>query len=105
MQTIIIILDAKKLSNPDLDLRYLLPEEIEKISQGSILDNGYDYLNNDCIGIWLKAESALEQYPIIVDLVTCRQFLNNDLSLAAEIWISEEDTAEIENARIVYKNA
>ena len=38
MQTIIIVLDPKKMENPDLDIRYLLPERIEEITEGMVRD-------------------------------------------------------------------
>lgn len=46
MQTIIIVLNPGKLTNPDLDLRYLIPDRISEITEGAIRDNGYDYI--DC---------------------------------------------------------
>ena len=32
MQTIIIVLSPAKLKNPDLDLRYCIPDRIEEVS-------------------------------------------------------------------------
>ena len=32
MQTIIITLDSEKMNNPDLDIRYLLPDRIDEMS-------------------------------------------------------------------------
>ena len=46
MQTIVIVLDPTKLDNPDLDLRYLVPDRVEAVTQGAIADNGYDYLDS-----------------------------------------------------------
>lgn len=48
MQTIVILLESGKLINPDLDLRYLIPDRIGELTDGSIQDNGYDYI--DCKG-------------------------------------------------------
>ena len=56
MQTIIIVLDSKKMNNPDLDIRYVLPDRIEEYSNGLIRDNGYDYISNNELGIWLETE-------------------------------------------------
>ena len=72
MQTIIIVLNPKKMENPDLDIRYLLPERIEEITEGMVRDNGYDYLPN------------------------------NDLSGAAEIYVSEENCADLDKCQKVY---
>ena len=38
MQTIIITLDPEKLDDPDLDLRYSLPEQLEQLTHGGFLD-------------------------------------------------------------------
>ena len=32
MQTIVIVLDPTKLDNPDLDLRYLVPDRVEAVT-------------------------------------------------------------------------
>jgi len=110
MQTIVILLDPAKLKNPDLDLRYIIPDRIEEISDGIIQDNGYDYIDNDndvCgsnkLGIWLETESANENYPVIIKLFKEEKFLGNDLSLSAEIYISEKDTeVNLENCTLVF---
>lgn len=102
MQTIIVKLEPGKLKNPDLDLRYLVPDRIEEISNGAIRDNGYDYLDNQALGIWLQAESAEESYPVIVKLMQEELFLENNLAQTAEVYISEQDSDEIENCRKVF---
>ncbi len=107
MQTIIVLLDPTKLKNPDLDLRYNIPDRIEEVSDGSIEDNGYDYIEignrDDILGIWLETESAYENYPVIVKLFKEKKFLGNDLSLSAEIYISEKETeVNLENCTKVF---
>lgn len=102
MQTIVIKLYPTKLENPDLDLRYLLSEEIEKLSGGKVQEDGYDYLENQALGIWLKAESATATYPEIVQLIKEKTFLGNDLSLSAELYIAEKEAEDIENCLMVF---
>ena len=108
MQTIIIVLNPGKLENPDMDLCYCIPERIEEVSGGAIQDNGYDYLDTEkgqpgpLMGIWLKAKSAEESLPIIIKLFQDEKFKGNDLSMAAEIYISENDAEEIENCTLVF---
>lgn len=60
MQTIIIKLDSQKLDNPDLDMRYTIPDYIENYTNKQITDNGYDYVNESGteLAIWLAAEDA-----------------------------------------------
>lgn len=108
MQTIIIVLSPAKLKNPDLDLRYCIPDRIEEVSNGTIQDNGYDYIDAEegqpgpLMGIWLKTESARASLPVIIKLFQEERFKENDLSASAEIYISENDTEDIENCTLVY---
>lgn len=106
MQTIIILLDPAKLTNPDLDLRYKIPDSIGKVTNGRITDNGYDYIDkdsrNDLLGIWLSTENARENYLDIVKLFREKGFLGNDLSKSAEIYISENETEDLENCTLVF---
>ena len=108
MQTIIIVLNPGKLENPDMDLCYCIPERIEEVSGGAIQDNGYDYLDTEkgkpgpLMGIWLKTESAEGNLPIIIKLFQNEKFKGNDLSMSVEIYISENDTEEIENCTLVF---
>ena len=110
MQTIIIVLNPGKLENPDLDLRYDIPDRIEEVSNGAIQDNGYDYIDAEegqpgpLMGIWLRTESAGENWPVIVKLFQEERFQGNDLSLSAEILISENDTEDIEHCTLVFPN-
>ena len=102
MQTILIVLDSEKMENPDLDIRYLLPDRIDEYSNGQIVDNGYDYLNENEMGIWLDTEDAAQNVEKVIELIKSEQILDNDLSRVAEIYISEEDCAELEQCRRVY---
>jgi len=53
MKTVIIKLDSAKMSNPDLDIRCNLPERIEKLSNGTVRENDFDYISGTELGIWL----------------------------------------------------
>lgn len=50
MQTIIIVVDSRKLENPDLDILYKLSDCLDEYSNHRISDNGYDYLSDTKIG-------------------------------------------------------
>ena len=102
MQTIIIVLDPKKMENPDLDVRYLLPERIEEITEGTVRDNGYDYLPDASMGIWLDTEEADKNVKSVIDLIRSERISDNDLLSAAEIYVSEENCADLEKCRKVY---
>jgi len=102
MQTIIIRLYPEKFENADLDLRYYIPGRKEEITNGLIQDNGYDYLEDNALALWLQTETALSAYPAIVKLFKEETFMGNDLSLSAEVYISEKDTDELENCTCVF---
>ena len=102
MQTIIITLDSGKMDNPDLDIRYILPDRIDEYTDGQITDNGFDYITGDIMGIWLETEDAAESVDKVISLIESEEILDNDLSRAAEIFISEEECAELEQCKRVY---
>ncbi|MDE6500923.1 MAG: hypothetical protein K2L10_02420 [Ruminococcus sp.] len=102
MQTIIIKLDSRKMKNPDLDIRYILPERIEKITSGRITDNGYDYITDTELGIWLATENSSETFSDIIGIIKKEMFCNNDLSESAEVYISPKENAEFNECTQVY---
>lgn len=104
MQTIVISMDARKLENPDLDIRYHLPDRIEEWSEGAVKDNGYDYTDEQGFGlaVWLRTEDAEGWWPRIVELLKTEQFEDNDLSKTALVLVSEEANAELSRCRQVY---
>ena len=102
METIVLKLDSQKLDNPDLDIIYCLPKRLEEYSNMKIKDNGYDFLTDTEIGIWLETDNSEEMYPCIIELLQKEQFCNNDLSNSVEIFISLQNCAEIAKCRKVY---
>ena len=108
MQTIIVLLNPGRLENPDMDLRYSVPDRIEEVSNNVIQSNGYDFVDAEdgqpgpLMGIWLETENASENWPIISNLFQEEKFIGNDLSKSAQIYISENDTDDLENCTLVY---
>jgi len=102
MQTIIITLDSRKMDNPNLDIRYILPDRIDEYTDGQITDNGFDYITGDIMGIWLETENASENVDKVISLIESEEILDNDLSRAAEVFISEEECAELEQCKRIY---
>lgn len=104
MQTIVISMDSRRMENSDLDIRYSLPDHIEKWSKGAVRDDGYDYTDEDGfdLAVWLETEDAEAWWPKIVELLKAEKFEDNDLSKTALVLISEERHAELEACRRVY---
>lgn len=105
MQTIIIKLNPSQLANPDLDLRYLVPDAIEQYTNQSITEQGYDYLEDEfrSMCIWLSCEDARAGYVEVVKCLKEQKILDNDILLAAEIYISEIESADLEECILVHK--
>lgn len=108
MQTIIVLLNPGMLENADLDLRYRIPDRIEEVSNSLIQSNGYDYIDTEdgdpgpLMSIWLETENAHRNWHIVRDLFQREKFIGNDLSLSAQIYISEKDTDDLENCVLVF---
>ena len=56
------------------------------------------------MAIWLETEDAGQNWPMISTLFQTERFKGNDLSASAQIYISEKDTDELENAILVFPN-
>ena len=102
MQTILITLDSTQMDNPDLDIRYILPDRIDEYTDGAVTDNGYDYLDNDVIALWLETGDAAGNVGKVIELIESEVILDNDLKKAVVVYISEKDCAEIEQCKKVY---
>jgi hypothetical protein len=68
---ITITLNPGKLSNPDADLRYTIPEMVENLSNNEMKDNGYDYDDEDNMVIFLSYESLDNQKAISYVKTAC----------------------------------
>lgn len=107
MQTIIVVLNPAKLTNPDLDLRYYVPDRITEVSNGAVQGNGYEFIDSvePLLGLWLEAQDAGADWSIISKLFQEEKFKENDLSATAKIYISENENEEIANCTLVYPKA
>ncbi len=104
MAAIVISMDSRKMENPDLDIRYILPDRIEEWSGGAVTDDGYDYVDEDghILAVWLETEDAEGWWPKVVELLKAEQFMDNDLSQSALVLISEGSGADYDQCRQVW---
>lgn len=102
MEDIVIQLHPDWLNNPDADLRYLVPEELIKLSSRDleIIENGYEYDNetNDMFIFLIVSDS--EKF-----LVVAKDYLSKNRILNNNIWDSciiarEKDGRQFE---VLYK--
>ena len=75
---------------------------MKNITNGAVKDNGYDYISDTKLVIWLETADAENSVKDIAELLKTEKFLDHDLSKTADIYISETECAEIENCRKFY---
>jgi hypothetical protein len=83
MPTIILQLDPNHLTNPDLDLRYLLPALLEQKTNHLVQDDAYDYVGTPPNTIMLLFfQTAAPQLALqkILQILKTERPLHNDLS-------------------------
>ena len=102
METILVVLNSGKLENPDLDIRYELPDMLQKYTQNEICDNGYDYITNEELGIWLAAKSAKESYGKVLAFFEEHLICRNDLTETVKVYISDKEAADLKDCTLVY---
>jgi len=90
MSSIKIVLDPEKLANPDLDIRYKLPDDIiAKFGGGILIDDGYDYEEpGSLLAIFLRSalELPAESIDRIVQLACSHDSLGEPLGPAMRIY-------------------
>ena len=96
MKNLVLTLDPDKLQNPDLDLRYVIPDLLSTRSDGNIKDNGYDYEDQESkssplLAIFLIATDFPAALKTINQLVLSEEVLGNNLSSAATLYIEEKN--------------
>ena len=78
MATITIRLDPRLPSNPELDIRYVLPDLIASRSGGAITDGGYGYVENTPYMV----DAALV---VVMDVLAQETILGNHLLPASVV--------------------
>ncbi|MBQ8194031.1 MAG: hypothetical protein IJZ47_01570 [Oscillospiraceae bacterium] len=102
MQTIIVTLDIKKLDKIDFALHDRIVERASEVSDGKVVDGENGYFSPTGVGVWLAAENAEEGAELLVKLFESESFCGNDLTAAAEIFISEQERALLFDCTRVY---
>ena len=83
---IAILLDPSQLHNPDLDIRYVIPETLVDRAPGLFLNNGYDYVKDSKqLLLFLRATDLTRATTEVVRLIENEKVLENDLRLATVV--------------------
>ena len=107
MHTLAIKLRAEGLANPDLDIRYNLPDLLAERSGGVIRADGYDYVGgaNDLVLFLLTSDLPLA-IACVLDVITGAPVMGNDLREAAVVAVGREGRYEVlypPNSREVFE--
>ena len=94
MISIAISLNPKDLVNPDLDLRYLIPEKIESATDGEIQDNGYDYVDGDNIVVYMTTDRK-EIIQKAIETIENETILDNKLAESVVVGVNEGNGYEV----------
>ena len=91
MHTITLKLNPAKLANPDLDIRYVLPNLLAEKSELLIQEDGYDYEEDgtDALLLYLQTMNLEKALICIYDVMANVKVLGNNLNDAIEIIIDE----------------
>ena len=89
MPTLVLRLRPEKLTNPDTDLRYLVPRLLCERCKGTLHEDGYDYEDDNALLLFLQADAPEQVLPRIWEILETEPVLGNTLALAAELWVEE----------------
>ncbi|CAN7775460.1 hypothetical protein LJR084_007857 [Variovorax sp. LjRoot84] len=103
MPAILIRLDPARLANPDLDLRYDIPERLAQASGGLVKSSGFDYEDcTDAMLIYLSTSSVTEAMRFVVAMLDDEVVHGNRLADAAQVGVSELSPKEATRYTVVY---
>ena len=98
MPSIVIKLYPERLADPNLDLRYALPDLIGEKSGNLLRDDGYDYGDGSgTMLVYLVTEDLEKALPFVLDMVENEVVLGNVLKDAVTV-----AAGEYEHYAVVY---
>lgn len=85
-------LDPSKMTNPDLNIRYVLPDLLSTISDSTLVDDGFDYTddNSTILSVFMISEDLEADLEIALRFLSSNPILGNNLLDTVEIFTSEE---------------
>jgi hypothetical protein len=87
--TLVVRLRPEKLTNPNADLRYLVPRLLCERCEGNLQEDGYCYEDDSALLLYLEADTPEQVLPQVWEILETEPVLGNTLALAAEIWVEE----------------
>ena len=82
MSSFVVVLDPKRLNNADTDLSVIVPDAIERISEGFALSEGWTYADNETMQLYFSCSDSAKGLELIRKTLSLGTFKENDLSQA-----------------------
>jgi hypothetical protein len=96
MTTLVLSLNSVALANPDLDIRYVLPDLLAERSGGAIEDDGYDYADDPrTLLLFLRTTDLNAALACIRDVIENVPVLGNDLRPATVVAVKRPKGYEV----------
>ncbi|MDR0259869.1 MAG: hypothetical protein LBI76_08675 [Comamonas sp.] len=96
MPSLLIRLNPQLLSNPDLDIRYELPDRLHDLSNGLLRPDGFDYEDGtDALLIFMEADDLEAVIPVVINALENEEVLGNRLAMVARVGASPFDNADV----------
>src|SRR5262245_19287443 len=102
MPSVVIRLDPARLTDPDIEMRYEIPDMLAERSGGLVESEGYDYEPEGAMQIYLDTADVGRAVPYVIALLENERLHGNHLARAAQVGICEAYTAEALEFQIVY---
>ena len=86
-----IKLNPEKLDNPDLDIRYEIPDRVREVTKEVVGDDGYDYLNDEYNSIVIYLDTRDPDYGVkaVLELLEKETFCDNQILKGAIIGLDK----------------
>jgi hypothetical protein len=94
MHTIVLRLDSRQLDNPDVDIRYQLPDLLAERSGGVISDDGYDYVGAYMV-LYLRSSDIEQSLAWVLNVVNNDRVLDNDLQRGVVVAVKREGSYQV----------
>lgn len=96
MPTIAIRLNPQGFANPDADIRYRLPDLLNERSEGTITDDGYDYVGpQPLLVLFLRAAKLPAALACVLDVIENVDVLGNDLRPGTVVAVRRKSGYEV----------
>lgn len=103
MATLVIRIDPEALEDPDLDIRYEIPDLLEQRSGGLLTDRGYTHdWDTDALLLFLATNDIASALPHVIALLENDRLHGNDLAKASLIGTSPRELEDVEELAVVY---